>query len=302
MAEIPDRRGLNEAEAAIARAAVASGVSSDLLEGLEPGAARALCSLVEEFEDAAEEWRREVVEVWDERRVRTESTRDETIEANGPWAAVLRRFRGDDTSVEWIESGRMRRALGGLVRQEFLDRPPAPERRLSEDPEHFDAVVRMDADTFRELVTDFGVFQAARLLRDRNRRRIARVARQLSGARRELFLDALQYERDVERRELARLREVFVTLSEHYEKLSDRLEELGLYAVARAASRRFRRRIVRLSEQLPEELGARLVRYYRMSYASTRRGVGWHMRDSLEAFLAWRRERRETRDDDAEGG
>jgi len=57
-----------------------------------------------------------------------------------------------------------------------------------------------------------------------------------------------------------------------------------------------------LSEQLPEELGARLVRYYRMSYASTRRGVGWHMRDSLEAFLAWRRERRETRDDDAKGG
>lgn len=302
MADVPDRRGLNEAEAAIARAAIDTGVSSDLLDGLEPGAARALRPLVEEFEGASEERRREVVEAWSERRAETGAADGERIRAEGPWAAVIRSFREDENPFDWVDSDRMRRVLGGIVRREFGERRGARDHWLSEDPEHFDAVVRMEADAFREFVVDFGVFQVARLLRDRNRRRIARVARKLSGRRRQLFLDALQHEREAERRELERLREVFVTLSQHYEELAERLEELGLYAVARAASRRFRGRIVRLQEELPEQLGDRLLRYYRMSYASTRKGVGWHMRDSLEAFLAWRRERRESRDDDAGGG
>jgi len=288
MGDVPERRGLNDVEASLARAFAQFGGTSELLDGLEPGAARALRPLVERLEEAGAERCREIGERWAERDGEYSRAID-SPEGEG-WERAARSFREDDEPAKWIDSERMRRALLGTLQEGFDEGTAVREERLSRDEEHFDVVVRMEREAFRRFAAELGVFQVARLVRSRNRRRVARVARRFSGRRRELFLHVVRRDSETAARERSRLREVFVTLSRHYDDFERRVEQLGLYSVARAASRRFRGRIERLRRRLSDEIGDRLVRYVRMARRSTRRGVAWKVRESLEEFVRLRRE------------
>lgn len=175
-----------------------------------------------------------------------------------------------------------------------LSRGDVPPIVLKDDERHFDALFRLDLEAFRRAAGDFGAFQLAELLRDKNRRKIARVASRFEPARRTVFLGALGCDRDCDRIVSLRIREVFVSFAEQLEAFGDRVARLGLYSIACAAGLRYRERIDRLADWLPEAVGDRLRRFYRLSYGSTRRGVGRRFRDGLEQFLDWRCETRTT--------
>lgn len=285
------RTGMNGAEAALLRMLVERGRPARLLEGLEPGAAEELRELAERVESADEERREAVLEAWAE----TDDALEPLAErgeppARGRWAKAVRRWRRGEP-FDWLESKRMRRALAGLLEQwRASGRLDLHKERICEEPAHFDALLSMEIEEFREFVGAFGTYQLAEILRGENRRRVARVSRQLSEERRDLLVAALKRERETVEDEERRLREVFVTLTRHHEELAERVFELGLYSVAAAAGYRFRDRIEYLAGELPEALAERLERYYRLSYGSTRRGIGRHFRAALESFLVWRRE------------
>ncbi len=179
-------------------------------------------------------------------------------------------------------------ALEAEQRERVVDSWPdegcGAEELRADEPGHFDALLGVEPDRFRRLAGDFGVYQLALLFEPENRRRVARTAGKLGARRRRLMMEAL--DREGRRVERARVREVFVTLSERVEGFRARVEHLGIYAIACAAGRRYRGRVVRLVERLPGELGRPLRRYYRLSQVSSRCGVGRRFRASLEEFLA----------------
>jgi hypothetical protein len=117
---------------------------------------------------------------------------------------------------------------------------------------------------------------------------------------RQLLVDCLNRDRELERVELVRIREVFVTFSKYYDDFQQRITQLGLYSVACASGYRYRDRIAWLAERVGSKRQRRLRRYYRLTAASTRRGVGKHFRSSMTELLEWLEQRREA--DEQSGG
>lgn len=288
MTDSVQRKGVNVAESSLLRAVAEHGGEADLANFIEPGPAKALRPILERLEELDEEAREELTHEWvylerqSDRHERKPGRKDDR------WVRARRSWYRDEAPFEWIDSEEMKTGLRRVFDERSSGR--LPEQLLSDDPHHFDRLLGLELDAFRELVADFGVFQLAELVRQKNRRRIARVVKKLSESQRKKLLDALTRERECDRIEKIRIREVFVTLSDHFDSFDQRVFELGLYSVACASGYRFRRRLEQLSEQLPDRLAQKLRRYYRLAHSTTRRGVGRHFRAALETFLAWRDE------------
>ena len=220
-------------------------------------------------------------------------------------AAVLR-FGGGTELLDAIESGPARalrprleaveplgpragrksaRDLADVCRCRDGAGPISPVLR-SDAADHLDALRHLDAPAFRRLAGRLGAFQLAELLREKNRRKVARVARRLEPARRQILLGALRRDRDCERRDQIHIREVFLSISGRVDDFAERIERLGLYTVACAAGLRYRERIAQLADRLPDRLGDRLRADYRLAREKARRGTGERFRDVLEHVLA----------------
>ena len=258
--EMPERGGVNESEAGLLWAIAAHGGTPGLLDGAEPGPAADLRSTVEAVDALAEEGREELAGRWKSEAEPADRQGGAALEMGG------RRIVVDEPEGRWA--------------------PPLPELVDPRDAP-LDRLAAMESERLGWTVRAIGLFEFAELMRGENRRRVARVVRKLPAELGDLLIEALRRERETDRQEEIRIREVFVGISRRFDDLPSRVEQLGLYSVGCAAGYRFRDRISRLLERLNEERAEHLKRYYRSSYASTRRGVARDFRASIGACLDW---------------
>jgi len=187
-----------------------------------------------------------------------------------------------------VASDEMSAGMAGVIASDVEARDPGlREELISDEPHSYDRLLELSTRRFRAMLPKLGIFQLAELLRGRNRRRLARVMRKLSAPLQQLLVDCLNRDRELERVEEVRIREVFVTVSKYYDDFEQRVTQLGLYSVACASGYRYRDRVEEWADRLPAKWERRLRRFYRLTYSSTRRGVGKEFRASLEEFLEW---------------
>lgn len=296
-----NRPGLNGSEAAIAWAYARFGGDVEACGVLAADAGRPLRAIVSDVTKLSDDERAQLVEAWrqqdrrwdslDELSARLESSRVATRaeQMASQWReALLRVVAGPSRKpVPWHAcSVRTRRAVVWLALRSFRDEL-ADERAELRGETGFDLVqlAQMAPRERNDWIRQLGVFQLVELTREQDRRSMARLRRALRGDDRAWFDACLEQERDIDRLERGRLRELFVSVSRQEPDLSARLSHLGLYTLAASAGGRFARKLRHVGSRLPTTLQTLLLHYHRIERERALADLAPLVRGSLNLFV-----------------
>lgn len=294
-----DRPGLNASEAAIAWAYARFGGDPKACEVLAGDAGAAVRALVDPVLDADERERDRLVEHW-RRQDRRWDSLDALVErlpceevtrvaslAAPRWRRALERISGraHDGPYPWHDNSvRTRRAIvwlavGALREAAAVERP---ELRCARGFD-LDMLVEMASVEREEFIRHLGVFQLAELARHQDRRSLVRLRRALHDDDRGWFDACIRREREVERVERSRLRELFLAVSRQEPDLTARLLHLGLYSISAASGVRFGAKLRHVAAQLSPTLETLLLHYQRLD-ADSPAGLAPAFRRALDEY------------------
>ncbi len=293
------RPGLNASEAAIAWAYARFGGDPQACEVLGGDAGRAVRAVIDSPLQLDDAERRRLVERWrdeDRRWDRLEALAERLdpdvveraqVKMSPRWRRALERIRhkGGRRAPWHDNSVRTRRAIVWLALGELRTsvRAERPELRATEG---FGValLVDMDPSSRERFIRELGVFQLAELARNQDRRSLVRLRRALRGEDRAWFDECMRQERDVDRRERARLRELFLAVSRQEPDLTARLAHLGLYSVAAACGQRFAVELAGVAARLPSTLETLVMHYHRLD-AQAASSLAPMFRRALDLFV-----------------
>jgi hypothetical protein len=286
----------------VAWACLRFGEGVEALEALEGDAARAVRRVVEPLADADDAERGRVVEQWRRQDRRWDSPEEwivyadrdavtrQTDAMSARWTRALEHlFEDRSRSPRGGHSVRTARAIVAIATRplrETVNRR-RPELRV-DDGFDFDLLSRMESHPRQVFLRRLGVFQLAELARKQDRRSLVRLRRALEPDDRGWFDECIRRERDVERLERVRLRELFLAVSRQEPDLVARLLHLGLYTIAAAAGKRFSSELEQVARQLPSTLRTLLLHYHRADLKVSMASLAAACRRALDEFVARR--------------
>ncbi|MFW5968085.1 MAG: hypothetical protein ACOCV2_11235 [Persicimonas sp.] len=296
----PTRGGLNASEATIAWAYAHLGGDREALDLLDADAAADLRAAVDPLEELAQNERLNLAERWRREDRRWESREElvatldaatverERAQMAPHWRRVVdqvldkrRRVRAAPHNV------RVRRAVVAIALG-FV-RPAASTYRTDlRDESGFDPalLVDMEAAERRCFVRRLGVFELSELAQRQDRRQVVRLHRSLPVEDRPFFNACMKRNRDTERLERGRLREVFLSASRREQDLGRRLLHLGAYVIAAGAGVRFAARLDAVAARIGGDLGDLLRHYHLRDAEAGLPHLEAAFRRSLDAYVA----------------
>lgn len=290
------RQGLNEAEATMLRIAAARGDKPTLWESLDPLSAQAMKAAHKGLDGEPAPSRELIIKRWavsDAQRadlvssaMRASVPRQKALLAkHSPrWQRAIHRFIADPSyRAEHLHRQVIARQL--LAPVAFGPHQLNPELVAHEGDFDLGILCGMERPMILRACMRIGIAQLAQLLRQLDRRELARHLRELPDELRRWMREDFAHERDLDPQELARIREVFVHLSRDYPAWEERALHVGLFFVATSAGERYNTRVARLEQLLPPDLSRALDRYLRRSQYSSRRGLDLIVRRSLGALI-----------------
>ena len=299
------RQGTSEAEAALVWAAAKFGASEEMFASLEPAsreAARASWRAITSSPSGEE--REQVLETWaalDRENERPEvllSSLDKTrldyqlSKMDARWLRLARAIlAGEETLGCCVEDPGARAAVAKIASAEVLVARRPARTDLTLDPElgiGFDVahLWQWSPESLELLFVRIGTMQLAESWRRLDRRQLARLLRgmqdrqMLEWVRRDLAV-----EREADRVELTRLREVISGLSRHFNDQRELALHLGMFFLGVAAGRRHAQRIDVLSRTLPTHLSNALRGYAAQTHRSSRQGLEIPTSAAIQALL-----------------
>lgn len=290
------RLGLNEAEATMLRIAALRGDKPTLWQSLEPLAAQAMLAAHKGLDAVAAPSRELILKRWaslDAQRadliasaMRASLPRQKALLAkHSPrWQRAIHRVIAEP-SYRDAHLHRQVLARQLLAPVAFGPHQLNPELVAHEGDFDLGILCGLERPMILRACMRIGIAQLAQLLRQLDRRELARHLRELPDELRRWMREDFTHERDLDPQELARIREVFVHLSRDYPAWEERALHVGLFFVATSAGERYNMRIARLEQLLPPDLSRAFDRYLRRSQYSSRRGLDLIVRRSLGALL-----------------
>jgi hypothetical protein len=302
------RGGLNTSEAAIAWAYARFGGDVAACGVLEGDAAKAVRAVTEPVLTASDQEQAQLVEMWrgEDRawdsleqvvsRLEPADVESQAEHMSPRWQNALRRIVGAGDQKRrkcpWHDNSvRTRRAivwlaLGSLRRQVVVERGEL-EADQGFDLEHLVDMAPIEREAW---IRQLGVFQLAELARKQDRRSLVRLRRALQANDRAWFDACIKRERDVDRLERGRVRELFLSISRQEPDLTVRLLHLGLYSVAASAGTRFAERLASVAKRLPSTLETLLGYYHRLDQRDAPSSLAPAVRRSLDDYVQRRAE------------
>lgn len=300
----PPRPGLNQSEAAIAWAYARFGGDVEALTVLQDDSAGLLGTCISELPEEDEAERTRVVELWREQdrrwdnyeamafRLSSEKLEAYASQMDPRWKAATKRLVArSGRQLPWHDNSvRTRRAivwlaLRGLREEMALERPELRDR-AGLDLVGLAAMSPPERDDF---VRQLGVFQLAELAREQDRRNLVRLRRALQAEDRDWFDDCICREREMERAEKGRIRELFLAVSRQEPDLAARLMHLGLYSLAAAAGARFAPELRSIARRLPTTMRTLLLHYHGIDLESAPGSLGPAFRHAVVEYMRRRR-------------
>lgn len=287
------RRGLTEAEAVILRLHAKLGAKEALWEHLDPMATQPLVSAQARLE--ACEDREALLELWEEQ----DNARRRVLSMSGQAKAARRTHHLQGLDARW------QRAASSMHAHPEAWTRSASQRmmvhlalhKLAYGPHQLDSTLIGDDGLFDlgflctihhqardQIIQRIGVYQLAQVLRALDRRRIARILREMPRDLQEWMREDFARERATHELELARIQEVFVGLQKRYNDWNMLAQHMGLFFVATSAGSRFVTRTERLGQLLPRAQSEAFTQYVESARWSSRRGLDDVVRTSLGAL------------------
>lgn len=297
------RQGTSEAEAALVWAVAKFGGSEDLFASLEPasrGAARSSWRSIsalrggEEKDNILSEWARadlhhESPEVLlaslDKTRLDYQLSR-----MDARWLRLARATHaGGDVLQKCVADPGARAVVAKITAAEVLvARRPARDD-LTLDPELGFDVAHLwswSPESLERLFVRVGTLQLAESWRRLDRRQLARLLRAMKDRQMQTWVrEDLAIEREADRVEITRLREVISGLSKHFTDQRELALHLGMFYVGVAAGRRHAQRIEVLARGLPTHLSNTLRGYAAQTHRSSRQDLEIPTAAAITALL-----------------
>ena len=287
------RRGLTEAEAVIARLHAKFGSDDTVLDHLDPLAKRPMQEVGARLEACAD--RDATLDVWAQRDNARRDVLDMAGRAKGARCAhhlggLSARWQRAAASMQahpdaWGR-GLGQRAMVHLVFHGLAYGSHQLDPALIGREGVFDLgfLCTIHHQARDQILQRIGVYQLAQVLRTLDRRRIARILRELPAELQQWMRADFARERDTHELELARIKEVFVGLQKRHQDWRALARHMGLFFVATSAGSRFTTRMDRLGQLLPKDQAHALAQYADSARWSSRRGLDDIVRTSLGAL------------------
>lgn len=295
------RRGLNEAEAVILRLAAVHGCPKGLFDGLEPLGADALNQAQAALNALNKDDKAQALASWLEQDLKRQELVRQAMSASVPrqqallkslsprWQGVLHRLIAD---AQYREATPHRMIIARQLLAPVAFGAHHLNMALVAQEGDFDLgfLCSLERPKIMRACVRLGIAQIAPLLKQLERRELARQLRELPDELRAWMRDDFGAERQLDAQEMARIREVFVYMTKHFPAWEERALHMGLFFVATSAGDRFAMRSQRLTQLLPAELAQAFDAYLRRSQFSSRRGLDLVVRRSLGQLMPTLRE------------
>lgn len=287
------RRGLTEAEAVILRLHATLGQGQDLWDHLDPMARRPLEHAQARLDDCQD--RQALLTQWAEhdnarRRVLPMAGRSKSARSARHVQGLSSRWQRAAASMHthpeaWTQST-PQRAMVHLALHGLAYGPHQLDPTLIGDDGLFDLgfLCTIHHHARDQILQRIGAYQLAPVLRTLDRRRLARLLRELPDELEGWMREDFARERQTHELELARIQEVFVGLQKRYHDWHALARHMGLFFAATSAGTRFVTRVERLQQLLPGDQAEAFGQYAESARWSSRRGLDDIVRASLGAL------------------
>lgn len=283
--ELVNRKGCTPREAELLRAALLFGDGQLPLSVIGPEARANLEPHVEAMSTLDDDGRAALAQEWEVSDDITSVVERIDIEAH----AMTLTPRWRRALKDAVERERVGVAFGDervarLVRSLAFEGAPMRTVRQPDAHSPLMPLGSMTGDELELWLIRYGAALLASLASDIGRRKLARVARSLAPDERDLMSQVLASGLEMSDELRARVRELFIALSEGEPSTTEQIRQMGLYFVALAAGQRWATEVGFIASRLSDPSAAMLRRFHDTIRRSTRAHLEVEVRNLLQTL------------------